>query len=913
MSANYPTGLVTFVFTDIEGSTQRWEAYGDAMAAALQRHDTLVRQAFETYQGVVFKTVGDAFCAAFRAPQEALNAALDAQRRLAAEDFSSVGGLRVRMALHTGTADERDLDYFGPTVNRVARLLAIGHGGQVLMSAATAELVKVSGTTAPSLRDHGRHRLKDLELPERVFELIADDLPHEFPPLRSLSELSNNLPLQMTQFVGREREVGEIIALLRRDRVVTIVGSGGVGKTRTALQVAAQLVDGSGDGVWLVELAALPDGSSIPAAIAQALNLQLPATDDQVQALGRAMRRMRVLLVLDNCEHIVESAAATVAEIVQRCPDVSVLATSRQALGIGGEIVFRLPSLALDESVALFAVRARAVDQRFVLSDQNRPIVEDICNRLDGIALAIELAAARVKVLSPDQLRGRLDERFRVLTGGRRDVLPRQQTMRAVIDWSYDLLTEPERILLRRLSIFAGGWTLGAAEAVCAGGAVEEHDILDLHASLIEKSLVAADVGEDDARYRLLESTRAYAAERLDESGERSQTAKHHTEWMARFAASEYKRLRQLHVEVPPPSLQVEFDNFRSALTWALNCDGDPVLVARIAITLGDFLEPTALAEGRRWVNAAIDKLDASAEPALAAKLHSVLERTVFGKDRAAAAARAVELYAAAGDEVSMAGACFSLGFAQTLIGEHAAALASVEKGLAIYRERGMTQADRYGAGLVNRGIILQNHGRFEEAHASLSEAVELYDRLGFQQRAALARMDLAETEAVSGNYAKAIALADEAGDVLRKIGHLRGQACAGVNAAAYHLLVGNFAEAAAKAVDALAPARQVQDLVRVSICIQHLATVAALRGDATRAAHLMGYSDATYRRLGVAREITEQRTYELLVGALRAQLSEDAIERLSSQGEALTEDLAVAEAITNAGDTENAHGSRAS
>jgi predicted ATPase/class 3 adenylate cyclase len=522
-----PSGTVTFVFTDIEGSTVRWDRDRAAMQDAVQRHDGIMRAAIAAHAGHVFKTIGDAFCAAFSLPEDAVSAMLAAQRALGAEDFAAVDGIRVRMAIHTGTADERDGDYFGPAVNRVARLLAIAHGGQVLLSGVTSDLVQGSLPAQASLRDLGEHRLKDLARPEYVYQLLAPDLAAEFPPLRSLNTMANNLPLQLTSFVGREAEIEKIAALLGQHRLVTLVGSGGVGKTRTSLQVAANQVDGSGDGVWFVELAPLSSGDSVPATIAHTVGVTL-GDGDPITQLVAALKSKRMLIVFDNCEHLVEAAARVVSALMSGCPQIKIIASSRQALGITGEATFRMPSLPEPSALALFVERAQAVNDRFQLTENDAPIVADICRRLDGIALAIELAAARVKMLSPQQLRNRLDERFRVLTGGGRDRLPRQQTLRALIDWSYDLLDEREQMLFRRLGIFVNGFMLEAAVAVGGGDDLDEFEVFDLVASLAEKLLVMAEPQGSAIRYFLLESTRAYAAEKLTEAGERDRIAGRH-------------------------------------------------------------------------------------------------------------------------------------------------------------------------------------------------------------------------------------------------------------------------------------------------------------------------------------------------------------------------------------------------
>ena len=507
LRAPLPSGTVTLLFTDIEGSTRHWEQQRVAMSEALRRHDELLRTAIEANDGHVFKTVGDAFCAAFWRALDALAAATDAQLALAAEDWSAVGGLTVRMALHSGVTDERDGDYFGPAVNRIARLLAIAHGGQVVASATTALLLRDMMPDQADLRDMGEHRLKDLVEPERVWQLLAPGLTEQFPPLQSLNSLPNNLPRQLTPLIGRDDVLAEVEPLVLEHPLVSLVETGGIGKTRLALQIGADLLDGVGDGVWLVELAALSDAASVVNAIASTLGLREQVDRPMLDVLEQYLKPRKLLLILDNCEHLIEEAARIASAILRAGPQVRVLATSREPLRIAAERVYRVPSLTVPPddaltaadalqygAIAFFAERARASDAKFALSDESAPIVSEICRRLDGIALAIELAAARVKVMAPRQLAQKLDERFRVLTGGNRTALPRQQTMRALIGWSYDLLSEQEQKLFRCVSIFLGGWTLEAAETVCSDETIDALDVIDLISSLVEKSLVVPEV-----------------------------------------------------------------------------------------------------------------------------------------------------------------------------------------------------------------------------------------------------------------------------------------------------------------------------------------------------------------------------------------------------------------------------------
>jgi predicted ATPase/class 3 adenylate cyclase len=747
-----PSGTVTFVFTDIEGSSERWERAAPAMQDALRRHDALVRSAIVEHAGHVFKTVGDAFCAAFSRPADAVAAIVAAQSALAAEDFSAVGGLAIRAAIHTGMADERDGDYFGAAVNRVARLLAVGHAGQTIVSGVTADLVQGALPDRTSLRDLGEHRLKDLTHAEQVYQVVAAGLRESFPPLRSLQSLPNNLPLQLTSFVGREEEVAEIAGLLATSRLVTLVGTGGVGKTRTALQVAAEMLDGSGDGVWFVDLAPLRDPAMLAQEVLNVFGLAAPPDKTPIQVLLEYLRARRLLIVLDNCEHVVAAAASTVDAILRGCPGVSILATSREGLNVSGERVYRMPSLALPPegpltaaqgaaygAVALFAERACAADGRFALTDANAAIVAEVCRRLDGIALAIELAAPRVKVLAVDQLARRLDERFRILTGGSRSALPRQQTMRALIDWSYDLLSDREKVVFRRTGVFVGGFTLEAAVAVCSADAgIDEWEVLDVLSILVDKSLVAAEIQGSQQRYRLLESVRDYARTRLVELGELDQIMRSHA---AHFLA--YAEARRAIWGVTPTGQWVEpmvpeMDNFRAALSWSLK--HDPPGAADLAAALHRFFDRLALQEeGLRWIERAMDAnqtLPQSVEAALMRARGTLFLNQGRMSDAREAGLRSLELARAIGDEAQIIHALLFMSSAEP--GEERVEFTHLVR-------EGVERAERFGDELLiaeARGVHAGQPGLpKEESRALFDASVGVYKRLKRDRDAALMMM----------------------------------------------------------------------------------------------------------------------------------------------------------------------------
>lgn len=489
-----------------------------------------MRQALAGHDGVEQGTQGDAFFATFTSPRRCVAAAIDIQRSLSSHEWPQSERVLVRMGIHSGEASEASTGLVGFQIHRAARVAAVGHGGQILLSSAAAGLVEDSLPAEASLRDLGAHRLKDLGRPETIFQVVADGLAYDFPPLRSLDnpELPNNLPASLSSFVGRQAELTEVRRLVTESRLVTLTGAGGSGKTRLALQAAAELLDGNGEGVWLVELAPVNDPDLVALTMISALQLRQVSEMTDLDSLVRSLRDHNALIVLDNCEHVVDTVAKIADAIGRNCPRVSLLATSREPLGVDGERVYRVRSLSLpdegaenlegSDAVELFVARARAHDSTFEIDRTIAPLVSSLCRRLDGIPLAIELAASRLSSMSLQDLHDRLDQRFRLLTGGSRNALPRQQTLGATVAWSYDLLNEAEREMLRRLSVFVGGFDLRAAEAV-AGDGLESFDVADLLSSLVNKSLIIAERTSSSLRYRLLETIRQYAADQLIQVG----------------------------------------------------------------------------------------------------------------------------------------------------------------------------------------------------------------------------------------------------------------------------------------------------------------------------------------------------------------------------------------------------------
>ena len=784
-NAPLPTGTVTFLMTDVEGSVRLWEASPDQMRRALARHDALADEVVARHGGRQIKSrgEGDSLFLVFSAVRDALVAACALQQTYRAEPWPPDTPLRVRMALHIGEAEQRDGDYYGGAVNRCARLRAAAHGGQVLLSATVGESGRDSLPTEASLRDLGLHRLRDLGRPQQIYQLVHPALPSEFPPLRSLDDpaLPNNLPLQLTSFVGRDKELADVKALLGRTRLLTVTGGGGGGKTRLCLQVAADLLDDSGEGAWLVELEALSDPALVPQAVARALGVREEPGRPILQTLTEALGSKRRLLVLDNCEHVLAACAALADALGRRCPNVRLLASSREALGVAGEQVYRIPPLSLpgskdagagdvarSECVRLFVERAHLVQPAFVLTDGNAPAVAEVCRLLDGIPFAVELAAARMRVLAVEQIQARLPDPLRLLTGGSRTALPRQQTLRALIDWSYDLLDGHERTLLCRLSVFGGGWTLAAAEAVGASGDIACEDVLDLLTSLVDKSLVIYEepwLG-GESRYRLLETVRHYAAEKLQEGGEDGAARDRHRDWFLAVAEEAVLNLRGPQQAQWLDRMEADYGNLRAALDCCLGGGaGDAETGLRLAGLLSSYwLVRGHLTEGRALLDACLAQPGAS-EPTLARAnaLHAngILATAQVDLLRAKAMhAESLALFRRVGDQEAVAVALENLGIVARMQGDLVGARALLEESLAMRRR--LEDLASLAMCLVSLGNLLVVQGDFTRAGALLEESLARHRRLEDPRSISISLLGIGRLAARQGDWGRARPLLQE-------------------------------------------------------------------------------------------------------------------------------------------------------
>jgi predicted ATPase/class 3 adenylate cyclase len=590
--AGLPAGTVTFLFSDIEGSTRLWEEHPEAMQDCVARHDHIMRAAISSHDGVVVKGRGDGVHAAFPTAAGAVAAAVDAQCAMQSAKWDAIGGLKARIGVHTGEAELRDGDYFGTALNRAARLMDLAHGDQIVLSQVTGDLVRDALPERAELVDLGEHRLRDVATPIHVFQVAHPDLPREFPRLRSLQDAVGNLPAQLTSFVGRDEEIGTLVDALHDARLVTLTGTGGVGKTRLALQVAAEVAPEFSDGAWVCELAAADDEVLMAQVIAKALGCQQRPGLSLADSIVEFLRVRNLLLVLDNCEHLLDDAGDLAAAVLRTCSEVKVLATSREALEVDGERVMRVKSLQESAAAQMFDDRARDAGATTAWTEEQWAAIAEICRRVDGIPLAIELAAARVDAMSPVEIAAHLDERFRILTGKRRGRLERQQTLRATVDWSYQLLEPSERTVFDRLGIFMGSFDADAAGAVVSDGTIDAWQVREVVAGLVGKSMLVAEDGPGGTtRYSMLETLRVFARDQLDRVDDADIWRRRHAAFIASYAEAFAMGTRGPDALLWSERLMADLDNVRVAVAWALGRgdDADATFAVRTLVALATY------------------------------------------------------------------------------------------------------------------------------------------------------------------------------------------------------------------------------------------------------------------------------------------------------------------------------------
>lgn len=861
-----PSGTITFLFTDIEGSTKLWELYPKAMGASLAKHDQIVRSAIEQNGGYIFKTLGDAFCAAFSTPAEALRAASSSQRNLAKQPWGETGPLRVRMGIHTGVAEQRDDDYFGGTLNRTARILSIGHGGQILLSNATSQLALHAMPEELSLKDLGMHRLKDLDAAERIWQVLHPELPGSFTPLNSLDNLPTNLPISVTSFIGREKQLEEIGNLLNENQLLTLAGSGGTGKTRLALQASAEALERFKDGVWLVELASLADENLVPQTIAEVLHIKESPGADVRKNLVEQLRSKELLLLLDNCEHLLDAVRDVVESILRGCPKVKLFLTSREPLTIHGEQTYRVPSLstpkdnkpanaqsALEyEAVRLFVERAISVKADFGLTAGNVSAVSSICRHLDGIPLAIELAAARVRALSIDQLEKRLDERFRLLTGGSRTSLPRQQTLRATIDWSFNLLNEQEQALLVGLSVFQGGFSLESVEAVCSGDGIERWQVLDLLTSLVDKSLVGFEDGNDEARYGLLETVREYAKDKLSDAGNLDQIRAKHLDYYLLFTETAETKLKGVEQPLWFRRLDGEYENIRAALDFSLTLSSPNEALSLCGYLWQYWWTRAMITEGQDWCNRALSKVKVD------------------------------------GSGIENARALNTAGRLAWLGSEFATAQENLEASLSLYRsynaESGMAEA------LAGLGGVALHQSDYPTARKHHEESLALRRKIDDRQGIASSLNNLGCVALFQGDLEDSRAYYEESAKLRREVGDRHGLSATLGNLACVVMDQGDLKTAHAYLTECFQIINEIADRNGAAYCLEAFAQLATKENDLARAVTLWSAVQKLRAESNSPRPQNEADQYAKDVASVRAQLGEEAFLTAWEVGQSMSE-----------------------
>ena len=967
-----PSGTVTFLFTDLQGHEELWARDPSKKAAYLQHYAAIIQDAIEASGGYSYKISGGSSQAAFSTAPQALQAALAAQlasRNEKPGDTEDTGpfqgnALSVRMALHTGMTEERGDDYFGPLLNRAARLLSAGHGGQILLTQATAELVRDNLPEDVALQDLGEHHLKDLTRPERVYQIVTPGIRSDFPPLKTLEGRPNNLPLQPTIFVGRAKEVDEARELLSREDVwlLTLTGPGGIGKTRMALQVAAESLEEFSDGVFFVNLAPLADSRLVIPTIAYTLGLREAGGQPIADTLQGYLRDREMLLVLDNFEHVMD-AAVDLSVLLSTAVKVKVLCTSRAPLRIRGERDFPVPPLSVPdpahlpsldrltqyEAVSLFVERALAVKADFQVTNENAPAVAEICVRLDGLPLAIELAAARVRLFPPEALLARLSQRLKVLTGGARDLPARQQTLRNTIEWSYDLLEEGEKQLFRRMAVFQGGRTFEALEEVCNYDNNLQVDLLDGVESLVLKSLLQPELaaGQEsegagtgpsqggEPRFFMLETINEYARERLEESGEAQALARQHALSFMRLAEEVEPNLTGAMQQQALSTLAAEHDNLRAALQWAKGqaragrCAESIEIGLRIAGALWRFwMVRGYFSEGREHLSALLrleaDYASRTEKEPLREPQHQPGKSTESDAETGAKAYRAKALhgeatlawqqgdYAAArsllteslalqrqiGNKKGIANAVNNLGGIAYEQGDYPTARSLYEESLVLQRELGNKWAIAGSFG--NLGLVALQQGDSSEARTLQETSLALHRELGDKRGIGIALSNLGLVLIEQGDYDGARSLYEESLTSRREIGDKAGVSSALNHLGLVALLQGDYPAAQSLYEESLKLRREMGDKRGIAMSLVGWSAVAVAADQVERGSVVLGAVEILLETLGAAMDKDDRMLYERAVASGWAQLGETVFEKLRVQGRAMSMDQALNHALEN-------------
>ena len=929
-----PSGTVTFLFTDIEGSTKLWEKFPEAMKSALAKHDSILKDAVESHRGQIVKTTGDGIHAVFSTAIDAIHAAIQSQHQLNSlllnDNVVSIRGadelrhysttdaqLKSRMGLHTGEAELREEDYFGQTLNRAARIMSAGHGGQILISDVVAQVASEHLSADVSLLDLGEHYLKGVVQAEKIYQIVAPNLQRDFPPLNSIQTATNNLPQLLTSFIGRERELKEACEKLASAKLLTLIGPGGTGKTRLSIQIGVEGLANFKHGVWLIELAPISDPAYIIPAIATVFEIRAVQNIPLIQFVLDYLRAKEILIILDNCEHLVEASAGVANQLLHECPQLKIIASSREALGVDGETVYRVPSLSLPpaqggvpaaedggasnlmnyEATRLFVERATKAEPRFRLSDENASFVAQICSRLDGIPLAIELAAARVKLLTPEQIAARLDDRFKLLTGGVRTALPRQQTLRALIDWSYQLLNGTEQRALRGLSVFSGGWTFEAAESV-----VGADEALEGLSGLVNKSLVIVEEQDGKSRYGFLETIRQYAMEKLVESGEAAETRDRHLDFMLGVMKFSPTRMFGMESLELLNEIEAEHENLRAALEWATANHPDKAL--KLAYSAGGFWTIRDFnAEAHLWCSTILEKTETMTRLEEArCRLYSLLGwlYVTMGEHKKGRAAteQAIALSEKGSDVALTARAYTVLSLSCGFMGDFANAFPASEKAESIAREHDLTAELAFVC--ATRGQLeFLGRGDLPSAMKHTQEAADLAHKAGYIWASTFVDIGLGHMSALMGDMETARAAFGRSAETAKRLGNKRGVLSSQSDFAHILRQHGELDEALASYKDVLPKWKDLGHRAAVAHVMECTAFILVKKEEPERAANLLAAANALRETIDSEMTQIEKEEHAKEISALQGLLGEAEFKKGWDQGRKLTMDEAIELALS--------------
>ena len=924
MKPDLPTGTVTFLFTDIEGSTHLAQKFSDDLPILLARQKDLLKQAFDAHHGYIFQVVGDSFSVAFHTATDALNAATDAQRRLQNEAWSPAP-IHVRIGIHTGAAELlEDSSIEGPysgyaTLALTQRIMSVAHGGQILLSQVTRDLLGEELPSNVTLLDMGEHRLKDVLHPVHIYQVVVTDLRSKFPPLRTLQSFPHNLPIPLTSFIGRDREIADAGQLLSNAHLLTLIGPGGTGKTRLSLQVAADILPSFADGVWFVELAPLTDPLLVPQTIATVFELRELQNIPTVEIVTDYLRAKEILLILDNCEHLIAASAQLSDHLLRSCPRLKILASSREALGIAGETVYHVPSLSLpdspqitrealmdSEAARLFLERATAIQSKFHLTDQNASAVAQICHRLDGIPLALELAAARVAVFSAEEIAAHLEDRFKLLTGGNRAALPRHQTLRALINWSHDLLSQEEQILFRRLSVFSDGWTFEAAEHICAdveGDRISPEDILDLLSQLVQKSLVMVEQAET-TRYRLLETIRHYASEKLLEAGESEMLQNRHLDFFLQLAEQAGANLNGPQEMEWMTRLDADYGNLRAGMEWSQKNNLEAALRLGGALVL--FWIPRGYTvEGLQWLTDILMRSEELPEETRSTtRMISIRARALlgigilqFGLGDTTSAAVALEecatLSKQLGDLHLRSWAISYLSMNSAFRGDMPGAYTFAEEGFALGRELGGGMPLAMGLnGMAMVTALVKND--FKTARAYADEASKILSETGSRWYSAMALYGFGAFEQSQGNYAEARARFEAGLPVFEEFKDRQRILMLRSELAHLERKQGHISEAKKLYRETLQEWQELGYRAAIAHQLECFAMLAKAAEDEQRAARIFGAAEALREKINIPMQPMERMEYDHEVKELRDGMNTEDFAKYWTEGRALSMEEAI-------------------